>query len=145
LSEIKNVFSREYKKWLKEIKEKIKSAQIRAALAANRELIDFYYDLGRMIVEKDAVWGSRFLERLSLDLKKEFPLMKGFSVTNLKYCRLFFKYVSISPQAGDKSEKTKSPQAGDELEVVRKARVYQAVRQIPWGHIKLLINKIKEI
>lgn len=144
MSEIKNVFNQEYKKWLKEIKEKVKSAQIRAALAANRELIDFYYDLGRMIVEKDAVWGSGLLERLSIDLNKEFPQMKGFSVTNLKYCRLFFKYVSKSPQTGDESEETKSPQAGDEFEVVRKKHLYQAVRQIPWGHIKLLINKVKD-
>lgn len=41
-------FDQEYKNWLREIKEKIKGAQIRAALSANRELLDFYYDLGRI-------------------------------------------------------------------------------------------------
>ncbi|MGI6393567.1 MAG: PDDEXK nuclease domain-containing protein [bacterium] len=125
-------FDQEYKNWLREIKEKIKGAQIRAALSANRELLDFYYDLGRMITEKDSIWGSRFLEILSIDLKKEFPQMQGFSVTNLKYCRLFFKYFLISPQAGD------------ELEKSSKSQFYQAVVRIPWGHIKLLIDKIKD-
>ncbi len=54
--QMKNVFDQEYKNWLREIKEKIKGAQIRAALSANRELLDFYYDLGLMILEKDSVW-----------------------------------------------------------------------------------------
>ena len=69
-------FDQEYKNWLREIKEKIKGAQIRAALSANRELLDFYYDLGRMITEKDSIWGSRFLEILSIDLKS--PSNAGF-------------------------------------------------------------------
>jgi predicted nuclease of restriction endonuclease-like (RecB) superfamily len=144
MSEIKKGFDQEYKNWLREIKEKIKGAQIRAALAANRELLDFYYDLGRMILEKDSVWGSRLLERLSIDLKKEFPQMQGFSVTNLKYCRLFFKYFLISPQTGDELEKIKSPRIGDELDESSKSQFYQAVVRIPWGHVKLLIDKIKD-
>jgi predicted nuclease of restriction endonuclease-like (RecB) superfamily len=144
MSEIAKGFNQEYKNWLREIKEKIKGAQIRAALSANRELIDFYYDLGRMISEKDSVWGSRLLERLSIDLKKEFPQMQGFSVTNLKYCRLFFKYFLISPQTGDEPEKIKSPRTGDELEESSKSLFYQAVVRIPWGHVKLLIDKIKD-
>jgi len=141
---MRNLFNQEYKNWLREIKEKIKGAQIRAALSANRELLDFYYDLGRMILEKDSVWGSRLLERLSIDLKKEFPQMQGFSVTNLKYCRLFYKYFSISPQTGDELGKIKSPRTGDELEESSKSQFYQAVVRIPWGHIKLLIDKIKD-
>ncbi len=141
---MRNLFNQEYKNWLREIKEKIKGAQIRAALSANRELLDFYYDLGRMILEKDSVWGSRLLERLSIDLKKEFPQMQGFSVTNLKYCRLFYKYFSISPQTGDELGKIKSPRTGDELEESSKSQFYRAVIRIPWGHIKLLIDKIKD-
>lgn len=132
MSEIAKGFDQEYKSWLREIKEKVKGAQIRAALSANRELIDFYYDLGRMIAEKDSVWGSKLLEKLSLDLKKEFPQMQGFSVTNLKYCRLFFKYLPISPQTGD------------EFKESQKSLFYQVVRELPWGHIKLLIDKIKD-
>ena len=148
--------SSDYTNWIKELKSKIRSAQIKAALAANSVLMDFYFDLGRMISEKEAVWGSKFLERLSADLKKEFPDMQGFSVTNLKYCRLFFKYIAIhlqagdelekaiGPQAGDELEKAISPQAGDELSFVLESDLYQLIRRLPWGHIKLLISKLKE-
>ncbi|SLM33034.1 conserved hypothetical protein [Desulfamplus magnetovallimortis] len=122
----------EYKDWLVRLKSKIRSAQIKAAMAVNSAVIDFYCDLGRMICEKDAVWGSRFLESLSKDLRKEFPDIQGFSVTNLKYCRLFHKYVAISPQLGD------------ETDILAKDGIYQHIRQIPWGHIKLLIGKVKD-
>jgi len=134
----------EYATWLKELKVKIRSTQLRAALAANSLLIDFYFDLGRMIAGKDALWGSKFLERLSVDLKKEFPDMQGFSVTNLKYCRLFFEYIKMSPQAGDESKNRIGPQPGDELVTGVNNRLYGLMRQLPWGHIKLLIGKIKE-
>ncbi|CCK81888.1 PDDEXK nuclease domain-containing protein [Desulfobacula toluolica] len=134
----------EYKKWLVTLKSKIRSAQIKAALAVNSALIEFYRDLGRMISEKDAVWGSRFLKNLSKDLKKEFPDIQGFSVTNLKYCRLFYHYISISPQVGDETTKLKSPRAGDQIDLPSGDEIYQHIRQIPWGHIKLLIGKVKD-
>lgn len=121
----------DYKTWLKEIKSKIRSAQVKVAISANSVLIDFYLDLGRMIAEKDAVWGSKFLEKLSLDLKKEFPEMQGFSVTNLKYCRLFYEYILIRPQSGDELEKAVDPQSGDQLSLVTGPTLYQAIRQIP--------------
>ncbi len=116
----------EYKNWIKEIKAKIRTTQLKAAVAINSSLIEFYWDLGKMISEKQTAWGTQFLERLSKDLKAEFPDMEGFSVTNLKYCRLFYNYFAISPQAGDELGQ-------------------QPVVRIPWGHIKLIIGKIKSI
>lgn len=79
-----------------------------------------------MISEKQTQWGTKFLETLSKDLQDEFPEMKGFSVTNLKYCKLFYNYYSIRPQPEDELRQ-------------------QLVVQIPWGHIKLIIGKIKDI
>ena len=70
-------------------------------MAANRALIDFYWELGKMINEKHTQWGSRFLETLSKDLKQKFPDMGGLSLTNLKYCKLIFTYSAIRPQPGD--------------------------------------------
>ena len=131
--------------WLSEVKSKIRSTQIKAALAVNSTLIDFYFSLGKMISEKDAVWGSNLLENLSSDLKREFPNMQGFSVTNLKYCRLFYNYSPIRPQAGDELEIEIRPQLEDELNHLTKSVLYQQIRLIPWGHIKHLIGKIKEI
>lgn len=128
---------RQYMRWLQDIKAQIRSVQVKAAIAANATLLDFYFSLGKMITEKEAVWGSKLLEVLSIDLKKEFPDMQGFSVTNLKYCRLFYKYIPIRPQSEDELDISKSPHSGDEL--------YQKVRQIPWGHIKLLIAKVKDV
>lgn len=133
-----------YAVWLKELKAKICSTQIRAALAANSLLIDFYFNLGQMIFGKDAVWGSKFLEQLSADLKKEFPDMQGFSVTNLKYCRPFFEYIRMSPQAGGESKEQIAPQSGDELLSAANKKLYELMLQLSWGHIKLLIGKIKE-
>lgn len=131
------ILDNEYKQWLFELKSKIRSSQIKAAVAVNAALINFYWELGKMIAEKQetATWGNKLIEQLSLDLKTEFPDMKGFSVTNLKYCRLFYLQFAFSPQVGDEL-KTISPQAGDEY-------LFSLLKQIPWGHIKLIIDKIK--
>lgn len=105
----------EYKAWLTELKGRIRSAQVKAAVTVNSQLIEFYWELGKMIAGKQKIWGSRFLENLSKDLQAEFPEMKGFSVTNLKYCKLFYSFFSVSPQQGDELPETISPQPADEL------------------------------
>lgn len=64
----------------------------KAALAVNRELILLYWDLGKMIAERENVWGGRLLEQISADLKLEFSDTGGFSVRNLKYCRIFYQF-----------------------------------------------------
>jgi predicted nuclease of restriction endonuclease-like (RecB) superfamily len=125
-----------YKDWLVELKQKVRAAQLKAAVAVNTELIMLYWDLGKMIVEKQTAWGSKFLPQLSKDLKSEFTNMQGFSETNLKYCRLLYQYTVKSPQAEDDFSSKIRPQAEDEL-------LLPIFKQIPWGHIKLIINKIK--
>ncbi|MDN3508111.1 MAG: PDDEXK nuclease domain-containing protein [Simkaniaceae bacterium] len=114
---------KEYKTFLKEIKEKILSSQIKAALAVNRELITLYWEIGSRIhiKQKREGWGSKTIENLSKDLKSSFPEMKGFSLTNIKY-------------------------------MVQFAREYpnftigqQVVGQIPWGHNILLLQKLETL
>ncbi len=129
----------EYRKWLRTLKDKIRSTQIKAALAVSVTLIEFYWEMGKMIAEKQTKWGSRFLETLSNDLRREFPAMEGFSVTNLKYCRLFYSYTSNSPRLEDL--KRIRPQDGDELEM---EELKKQMLLLPWGHIKIIINKIKD-
>jgi len=97
-----NLTDSTYKQWITELKGKIRSVQIKAAIAVNSTLIEFYWELGKMINERQTVWGSKFLETLSKDLQDEFPDMKGFSVSNLKTCRLFFVY--FSSQAVNQTE-----------------------------------------
>jgi predicted nuclease of restriction endonuclease-like (RecB) superfamily len=126
-----------YKDWLIELKSKIRSVQIKAAIAVNSKLIEFYFDLRKIICEKQSAWGTKFLSQLSSDLRSEFPDMEGFSESNLKYCRLFYQYLSIRPQLEDQSKMQIRPQVGDEL-------ILGLMKQIPWGHCKLIINKIKD-
>jgi predicted nuclease of restriction endonuclease-like (RecB) superfamily len=83
-----------YKKLLTEIKSKLKSAQLRAMVAVNQELIVFYWETGRLIIEQQekAKWGDKLFEALAHDLVQSFPDMKGFSKTNLKYMRIFAQH-----------------------------------------------------
>jgi len=110
-----------YSDFLKVIKERLKNSQIRAALTVNRELIQFYWRLGKDIIEKQKTfkWGESFLEQFSHDMRKAFPEMQGFSVTTLKRMRLFAEQYPHFEKGA------------------------QAVHQLPWGHIVVLIHKIK--
>ncbi len=176
-----------YKIWIREVKQKIRSAQLKAAVAVNRELILFYWDLGKMLSEKikTSNWGDKVLENVSKDLKDEFPEMKGFSVSNLKFCRLFYEYFAfssqlegefqISLQAVNQLEDTQNEissqavnlfedtqntigsQVANQLQGAENkdiAKSQQAVdqtilesviAQIPWGHIIVIITKIKDL
>ena len=77
---------------LASIKERIQSAQVRAALAVNRELVLLYWGIGKEILarQEQEGWGTKVIERLAKALRSEFPMMKGFSKTNLLYMRAFF-------------------------------------------------------
>ncbi len=77
------------------------STQINASIALNNALIEFYWDLGKMIAEMEIVWGSKLIEQVTRDLQAKFPEMKGFSVSNLKYYKNFYLLylTSISQQA----------------------------------------------
>ena len=74
-----------YATWLKTIKQKIKLAQLKAAVSINIQLMGLYWELGRDIVQKqnEANWGDAILEQLAIDLKLSFPDMNGFSRRNL--------------------------------------------------------------
>lgn len=111
----------EYRDFLTGIKDKLKKAQIRAALAANSELIKFYWELGFNLIEKQKAqqWGEHFLEQFSHDIRQAFPQMQGFSVRNLqrmKQFATFYPDLSITTQA---------------------------VSQLPWGHITRLMQMVK--
>ena len=84
--------AQDYLGLLTEIKKRIHSAQYEALKAVNRELIGLYWDIGRMIVERQNSegWGKSVVEKLSADLRREFPGVGGFSVQNLWYMRQFY-------------------------------------------------------
>ena len=87
VEKVKATDLKEYKAFFKEIKERILTSQIKAALAVNHELINLYWEIGSKIhlKQKDEGWGAKTVENLAKDLKSTFPEMKGFSLTNIKY------------------------------------------------------------
>jgi predicted nuclease of restriction endonuclease-like (RecB) superfamily len=100
-----NQSNQDYQDWLKALKNKVSVARVKAALAANKELIQFYFKLGKRINEQQAkaAWGDKLHHQLSQDRKAEFPVMKGFSTTTHKYCRQFYLFCQseISQQTVD--------------------------------------------
>ncbi len=80
-----------YADWLADLKTRIHTAQQRATLAVNRELVLLYWQIGRDILERQTRqgWGAKVIERLGHDLRTAFPDMKGFSRANLMYMRAF--------------------------------------------------------
>src|SRR4051794_1817709 len=83
--------SKSYQDLLRRLKSQIQTAQVRAALSVNRELVLLYWGIGREILSRQQQegWGTRVIDRLAKDLRSEFPDMQGFSSRNLKYMRAF--------------------------------------------------------
>src|SRR5208337_1658209 len=113
---------KDYEQFLGELKERIRTAQLRAAVSVNRELVLLYWQIGRDILarQKQHGWGAKVIEQLASDLRREFPGMEGFSPRNLKYMRAF-------------------AQAWSEEAIVQ-----EALAQITWYHNLTLIEKLKE-
>jgi hypothetical protein len=89
----------DYQAFLDDLKSRIRTAQIRAALAVNRELIQLYWEIGRGIVHKQDVagWGNGVVERLASDLQQEFPGITGFSASNVWRMRAFYRAIPMPP------------------------------------------------
>jgi predicted nuclease of restriction endonuclease-like (RecB) superfamily len=140
----------EYKKFLREIKARIQTAQIKAAIKVNVELLRLYWDLAQMIVQKQkqSAWGDGLIAAVSKDLTREFPGMKGFSPTNLKYMRnwyLFYVNENSSQLVGKIETHTNRPQLVDDLRKNDFSPVISTIFQIPWGHNREIITKCKTV
>ena len=75
---------------IEDIKDQIRSAQHRAILNANKEMLILYWNIGK-IINENSTWGSKFLNKLSNEISSEFPSAKGFSVRNLKNMARFYR------------------------------------------------------
>ena len=80
-----------YASLLAGLKERIRAARLKAAVAVNQELILLYWSIGRDILARQDTegWGARIVDRLAADLRRDFPEMTGLSPRNLKYMRSF--------------------------------------------------------
>lgn len=111
-----------YDEFLRGLKERIRNAQLHAALAVNRELVLLYWQIGRDILvrQQERGWGAKVVDRLAADLRRAFPEIQGFSSRNLKYMRAF---AEAWPDD---------------------TFVQQVVAQIPWGHNVRILDYVKD-
>lgn len=116
------VMPKGYAELLAVLKERIRAAQLRAALAVNHELVALYWHIGKEIIERQDLqgWGTKVVDRIAKDLHREFPDMGGLSERNLNYMRYF-------------------ADAYPEPSILQ-----QPVAKLPWGHIALLLTKVKK-
>lgn len=142
-----NILDKDYTQWVKELSLRYRRSQIKAAVKVNQEMLIFYWELGRDIVEMKAEsrWGSGFMKNLSRDLKEVNPGATCFSETNLLYMKNFYllyqPYLSIVPQLEEQitqqvveqNEKSITPQLGEQIQ--------NDIFSIGWGHHKVLIDK----
>jgi len=110
--------NKEYLTIFNEIKIKIRSARRNALLAVNNEMVILYWNIGNIINTKSK-WGNKFIENLARDIKLEFPVVKGYSIRNLKYMAKFAKTYNL--------------------------KIVQTISaQLSWSHNTVLLDKIKE-
>lgn len=122
----------EFSEWIKNIKREIRSAQIKTAVKVNSGLLHLYWNLGKEITErqKTSNWGDGFLKELSRELMTEFPNMKGFSYTNIRYIRQWYLFYNqnhtICQQVVGK--------LGEEI-----------FFSVPWGHHLYIMSSCKDL
>ena len=116
--------SEEYDSWINALKSKIHAALTKVALTINSQLLELYWEIGKDISERQSAsnWGSKLIEQVAKELKNEFPELKGFSRRNIYAMRQWYNFYS-----------EKYP------------FVPQSVAQIPQGHNRLIISKVKDI
>lgn len=141
----------DYSVFLESLKSRVQQAQTKAMLSVNRELIQLYWDIGRLIVERQERegWGKSVVERLASDLQKAFPGIQGFSKDNIWRMRMFYlAYRSASlilaqpvPELATKARSRKVAQPVPELS---DSGPPPAVAGIPWGHNVVLMQKVKD-
>lgn len=145
--------NKEYRSWVKELKQRYLSARLKASVDANRTLLEYYWSLGRDIADKQYAntYGTKFYETLSHDMRSEMPGEKGFSEGNIRYMYRFYKLYSqyienlLHPveesaptnllRGVEDFKSTKHPQGADDL--------IAEICSIPWFHQQRIIDKCK--
>ena len=148
-----SILDKDYSRWISELSSRYRRSQIKAAVKVNEEMLRFYWELGRDIVEMhiEERWGNNVIKTLSADLQRENPDAHCFSRTNLYYIRGFYliysQYITIIPQLEGQfipqleGQILQQPVAKSENHSQLNDRFFADLFSIPWGHHKLLIDK----
>lgn len=142
-----------YLQWISDIKQRFRQSQIKAAVRVNTAMLEFYWSMGRDIVElrAESKWGSGFFNQLSLDMRSTFPDETGFSVTNLKYMKRWYAFYNERVTNRQRVIDEIGHQLGDEIDVANRQRVVDQLEmppdfgQVPWGQHIDIISKCKTI
>ena len=120
------------------LKEKIRTAKMRAVLSANAHMLMTYWEIGHAILQQQDLegWGTKVIDRLGADLRAEFPDIKGLSERNLKYMRAF---AEAYPEFVQQPVAQLQLSNNQEIEIMQ-----QAVAQLPWGHHTVILTKLKQ-
>ena len=151
--------SKEYQQWIQELSKRFRRSQIKASVKVNREMLAFYWELGRDIVARNAenTYGKGFYASLSQDLRHAIPDADGFSETSVRYAKrfyeLYFQLIKNLPQVVEILDKENlpqvveifasqnRPQVGDDFTAKIAARLLNELFSIPWGHHRYIIDK----
>ena len=145
-----NILDKDYLQWIKELSTRFRRSQVKASVRVNQVMLQFYWELGRDIVEKKAEsrWGSGFMKNLSRDLKEVNPDATCFSETNLLYMKNFYllyqPYLQITPQVGEQITQQAVEQRENAITPQLVEQIQNDLFSVPWGHHRFIIDKFKE-
>ena len=158
-----------YLQWISDIKQRFRQSQIKAAVRVNTAMLEFYWSMGRDIVElrAESKWGSGFFNQLSFDMRSTFPDETGFSVTNLKYMKRWYAFynervvnrhrvgdeidAALNFKESDDPNTIMGHQDGDELgtafsqQLPDELVMPEIFGKIPWKHHVLIFSKCHSV
>ena len=144
------IIDKDYTQWVESLSARYRRSQIKAAVKVNREMLQFYWELGRDIEEMhvEERWGEGVIKNLSADLQRQIPNASGLSVRNIYYSKKFYllyqQYFTIVPQAAAQLESKDVPQpAAQSSEIVPQlaGQLEEMLFSIPWGHHRCLMDR----
>ena len=147
------IIDKDYAQWVEDLSARYRQSQIRASVKVNRELLRYYWELGRDIEEMhvEERWGQSVIKNLSVDLQHQNPNAKGLSVRNIYYCKKFYllyrQYFAFVPQSVAQLEEEKVPQAvaqSSEIFPQLAEQLSEVLFSIPWGHHRYVMDKCSE-
>jgi predicted nuclease of restriction endonuclease-like (RecB) superfamily len=143
------ILDKDYKQWILDLKARFRNSQVKAAVKVNQEVLRYYWELGRDIVEMhaEARWGDGVIHSLSIDLKRELPEASGLSQSNLYYAKKFYElYHPFFPQVvGKMGDMNKSADYQDDIIFPQLVGKLQSdLFAVPWGHHRFIIDKCSD-
>ena len=138
-----NIVDQDYIQWIKDLSNRYRRSQIKAAVKVNEEMLRFYWELGKDIVEMhiEERWGKKVIKTISTDLRQENPELSGLSGRSIYYCKDFYllynQYNAISPQvvaknSGEGKKDVTTPPSG--CSSVKRKTVYKL--NMPWNQAR---------